>query len=55
MKRKNVADTLSYLRMSVTVEDKMIQLLLGIYELMIAIADRLDVFEEDEREDGEDG
>lgn len=50
MKRKNVADTLSCLRMSLTVEDKKIQLLLGIYELMIAIADRLGVFEEDEED-----
>ena len=50
MKRKNVADTLLYLRGSLTVEDKKIQLLLGIYELMIVIADRLGVFEEDEED-----
>ena len=55
MKRKNVADTLYGLRMSLTVEDKKIQLLLGIYELMIAIADQLGVFEEDEGDGGEDG
>lgn len=50
MKRKNVVDTLLALRMSLTVEGKKIQLLLGIYELMIAIADRLGVFEEDEED-----
>lgn len=50
MKKKNVADTLLCLRRSLTVEDKKIQLLLGIYELMIAIADRLGVFEEDDED-----
>ena len=50
MKKKNISATLSRLRTAESKEEMKIQLLLGIYELMIAIAERLDVIEDEEED-----
>lgn len=48
MKRKSIKATLLAARIATTNEGRMAVLLAGIYELLYAIAEKLDVFEDED-------
>ena len=50
MKKKAIIDTLKAVNESHTDQGKIFSLLVGIYELLIAIADKFDCFEDEEDE-----